>query len=108
VARGAPGERKSFSQKVEGPIKGEWCPGCCKNRKDWRSRIRNKEEAANGDLYNAKALNQKGNLVEEEANKKMIRETLVHLMLIVHPLGSLCLKAPSIILSIDILILNLN
>jgi hypothetical protein len=42
VARGAPGERKSFSLKVEGPIKGEWCPGCCNNRKDWRSRIRKK------------------------------------------------------------------
>ena len=108
MARGAPGEGKSFSQKVEGPIKGEWCPGCFNNRKDWRSRIRNKEEAANADLYNAKALYQKGNLVEEEANKRMIREILVHLMLIVHPQGSLCLKAPSIILSIYILIPKLN
>jgi hypothetical protein len=94
VARGAPGERKSFSQKVEGPIKGEWCPGCCNNRKDWRSRIKNKEEVGNGDLHNAKVLNQKGNLVGEEVNKKMIREISVHLMLTVHPQGSLCLKAP--------------
>jgi hypothetical protein len=108
VARGAPGEGRSFSQKVEGPIKGEWCPGCCNNRKDWRSRIKNKEEVGNGDLHNAKVLNQKGNLVGEEVNKKMIRETLVHSMLIVHPQGNLCLKVPSIILSIDILIPKLN
>jgi hypothetical protein len=53
---------------------------------------------ANADLHNDKALNQKGNLVEEEVSKKMIRETLVHLMLIVHPQGSLCPKVQSIIL----------
>jgi hypothetical protein len=62
----------------------------------------------NADPHNAKALNQKGNLVEEEVSKKMIRETLVHSMLIVHPLGSLYPKAPSIILSIVILIPKLN
>jgi hypothetical protein len=62
----------------------------------------------NADPHNAKALNQKGNLVEEEANKKMIRETSVHLMLIVHPQGSLCPKVQLIILSIDILIPKLN
>jgi hypothetical protein len=62
----------------------------------------------NADLHNAKVLNQKGNLVGEEASKKMIKETSVHLMLIVHPQGSLCLKVQSIILSIDILIPKLN
>jgi hypothetical protein len=62
----------------------------------------------NGDLHNAKVLNQKVNLIGEEVDKKMIKETLVHLMLIVHPQGSLCLKVQLIILSIDILILKLN